>query len=65
MAAAESKPARILLRGCPKLMYTALLHIGNQDLEAVIDTGSSNLVLMDADCMGCSATPRCRLVGLP
>lgn len=53
------EPALVLLRGCPKLMYTASLRVGGQELEAVIDTGSSNLVLMGADCWGCSDTPRC------
>jgi hypothetical protein len=64
-ATADVEPAVILLRGCPKLMYSTMLRVGNQELEAVIDTGSSNLLLMGADCMGCSDTPRYRrLLGL-
>ena len=54
--AADAVP--ILLKGCAKLMYTATLHVGDQYLDAVIDTGSSNLVLMGAECLGCSDTPR-------
>ena len=47
-------PMPALLKGCPKGMYTATLHVGNQDLEVLIHTGSSQLVLFGESCMGCS-----------
>ena len=47
-------PSPLLLKGCPKGMYTAMLHVGNQDLEVLVDTGSSQLVLFGESCMGCS-----------
>ncbi len=47
-------PSPVLLKGCPKGMYTAMVHVGNQDLEVLVDTGSSQLVLFGERCMGCS-----------
>ncbi len=47
-------PLPVLLKGCPKGMYTAALHVGIQDLDVLVDTGSSQLVLFGESCMGCS-----------
>ncbi len=47
-------PSPVLLMGCPKKMYTAMLHVGNQDLEVLVDTGSAQLVLFGESCRGCT-----------
>lgn len=47
-------PTPVLLKGCPKQMYTATMHVGNQDFDVLADTGSSQLILFGEDCMGCS-----------
>ena len=44
------------LRGCPMASYTTSLRVGRQDLDVVVDTGSSELFLMGDPCIGCNVT---------
>ena len=53
---ADDTLAAAPLRGCPMASYTASLRVGRQDLDVVVDTGSSELFLMGDPCIGCNVT---------
>ena len=54
-AVSSSVPRQLRLRGCPSQMYTAALQVGGQDVAVLVDTGSSSLVLLSNDCIGCDS----------
>ena len=54
-AVSSAVPRQLRLRGCPSQMYTAALQVGGQDVAALVDTGSSSLVLLGNDCIGCDS----------
>ena len=54
-AVSSSVPRQLRLRGCPSQMYTAALQVGGQDMAVLVDTGSSSLVLLSNDCIGCDS----------
>ena len=56
-------PPAVNLSGCPSQMYTTSVRVGAEEFEAVVDTGSSPLLLVGADCIGCDSNARGFRVG--
>ena len=44
----------VRLKGCPSQLYTFPLQVGENKYDVAVDTGSSTLVLMGHECIGCN-----------
>src|SRR5580704_15675906 len=56
-AADDGAPVRVDLMGFSGLEYSALITIGNQQFQALTDTGSTTTAVAGSTCASCGVTP--------
>ena len=55
--ASKKSAGLVPLVGDPMKLYDVRLKVGNQCFTALLDSGSSNLILPGTDCIGCGPVP--------